>query len=85
MDDEASVMAGNYVAYFLPGLYMAGMLDIDRNVLSSFGKSDVAMKCQIMSPFLQILFSYSLTLYYGFGIKGCAFSGTLTNTLTFLY
>ena len=48
MDKQSAHMAGVYVKSFLPGLFMQGMLDIDRNFLSSliysFGKSDISLK-----------------------------------------
>lgn len=45
MDEEASELAGKYVVSVLPGLFMQGMLDIDRNFLTSFEASSIAMKC----------------------------------------
>jgi len=84
MDEEASELAGKYVTAFLPGLFMAGMLDIDRGFLASFGKSDVAMKSQMISPVLHIIVCYTLTIKAGLGIVGCGLSGTITNSIILL-
>jgi hypothetical protein len=56
MDPKASAIAGLYISYDIPALYMLGLLDIDRNFLASFDKTNISMYCQFMSPFIHAFF-----------------------------
>jgi MATE family multidrug resistance protein len=45
IDSQVSAIAGQYISYDIPALYVLGMLDIDRNFLASFDKTDLSMYC----------------------------------------
>jgi len=44
-DEGASSIAQLYMLTQLPGMYVQGLLDLDRQFLTSFGKSDLTMFC----------------------------------------
>lgn len=79
-----SYWAWIYSILFFPGLVFQGLLDIDRNFLTSFERSDICMKCQIFSPIIHGFICYSFTILFDLGVFGCGLSGFVTNFIIFI-
>ena len=78
-DEEASYWARVYMWSFYPGLVFMALLDLDRNYLTSFGKSDICMYCQMISPFIHVVVCYVLAIKLEYGVIGIGISGFITN------
>jgi Na+-driven multidrug efflux pump len=68
---------------YYPGLIMMSLLDLDRNYLTSFGKSNISMSVQIFSPFIHFVVAYLFTIKLEFGVLGIGFSGFVTNLIIY--
>jgi Na+-driven multidrug efflux pump len=45
MDEATSASAGKYLCSQLPAMFLLGLLDVDRNFLACFGRTDISMYC----------------------------------------
>lgn len=43
IDEQTSNQASRYIYYQLPALVVFGLLEVDRNFLTSFGRADISM------------------------------------------
>ena len=80
-DAEASRYAQIYAIYFLPGLYMQVLGDIQRKFLNSLGKNSVPMIAQAISSVLHLLWSYILVARMDMGVVGTSLASVITNGL----
>lgn len=72
-----------YLKSYLPPLFLLGLIEIDRLLLTSFLRSDVAFKCQIYSPFLHAFMCWIFTIKLGYGVIGLGIASTITHFTIF--
>lgn len=81
MDANTSAFAAQYLHSMLPAFIVLGLLDIDRNYLACFSRSDIAMYAQLTSPFAHVVFCYILISSLNLGVVGCGLAMLCTNLL----
>lgn len=84
MEETTSKSAGNYLLSQLPAMFILGYLDIDRNFLACFGRTDISMYCQILSPFIHVTFCYTFIIKLNMGVTGCGAAMTCTNLIIYI-
>lgn len=67
-----------------PGLILQGLIDIERNYLASFERSDISMYCQLSSPLVHYSFAYLWALHFELGLVGIGLAGVCSNLFLFL-
>jgi Na+-driven multidrug efflux pump len=65
-------------------MYIQGLLDLERQYLTAFGKSDITMNCQLLSPVFQAIGCFVFAIKLNQGIFGIAYATLLTNLLVYL-
>jgi MATE family multidrug resistance protein len=83
-DREASYYSLMYIYMLIPALWVLGLLDANRRLLSCMGYQNVPMAIQITNTFLHILWCWLFTDCFGFGIQGPSIATLLTNLLNLL-
>jgi Na+-driven multidrug efflux pump len=84
MDKETSESAGHYLLSQLPAMFLLGYLDVDRNFLACFGRTDVSMYSQFLSPFVHISFCYLFIVKLQLGVMGCGTAMFCTNLVIYI-
>ena len=82
-DKEASQYAQQYIVAVIPGLFLLGMLDLDRNFLTSFGKADITLYCQFIAPVIHYGFAELFAIHLDYKIVGLGIAGFCTNLTIF--
>jgi MATE family multidrug resistance protein len=83
-DAEVSEIAGRYLMYQYPAIFILGMLDVDRNLLSCLERSYLSMCSQILSPFFHSGFCYMYIIKEGLEERGAGLAMISTNLVIFL-
>jgi hypothetical protein len=73
-----------YLKSYLPPLFLLGLIEIDRLLLTSFLRSDIAFQCQIYSPFLHGLMAWLFAIKLEYGVIGLGIASTITHLTIFL-
>ncbi|TNV79111.1 hypothetical protein FGO68_gene194 [Halteria grandinella] len=78
-DYEASHQAQLYIYLMIPAVYILGLCDANRRLLSCMGYQNIPMAIQLISTFLHIFWCWLLTDKMGMGIKGPGLANIITN------
>ena len=82
-DAEVSYYTTLYCISTFPGIIMLGLIDLERNFLVSYERSDISLSVMLISPFLHFPLCYFLTINCGLGLYGIGLAEFVTNTVIF--
>ncbi len=83
-DEAASIEAGIYLRYWLPGLYMVALYDTTRRFLLAMRKPLIPMVIQISTTILHFLWCYIFIIRMELGLAGSGLAMTTTYSLNFI-
>ena len=81
---EASEYAQLYIHWYLPGLYLAGLIDGQRRFLNCLELSDVPFKIQVLGNVVHAGLCYLFIVVAAQGVKGAAIATSLANAFILL-
>lgn len=83
IDADVAEITHRYVMSQVPAMFIIGFLTIDINFLVCFGKSDVAMYCQLFQPLVHICFCYLFIVYMNLQTIGGGIAMAVSNLFTY--
>lgn len=72
-----------YCLATFPGIIMLGFIDLERNFLYSYERSDISLKVMVISPFIHFPICYLLAIKWNLGLYGIGLAELITNTIIF--
>ena len=83
-DEEVANKAGIFVRYYYPSIIIVGLMDMERNYLTSFGKSNYAIYCWILLPILFLGFSYLCIFELDLNVRGAAITPLISFLIVYI-
>ena len=82
-DSDVSSYTTIYCISSFPGIVALGYIDLERNFLYSYERSDISLKVMLISPLIHFPVCYFLAVNCNMGIYGIGLAELLTNSLIF--
>ena len=83
-DKEVSEDAQKYLLYYMPGILIYGLCDLNRRFLNSFRKNAIPMLSFAISVTFHAFWIQELAIEMEMKIIGIALAGVITNILTLI-